>query len=656
MGHKSIISVMAVCFAAVAHADQERMNIVLYPGVGEIINSDEPITLGADLRVGGDDEDDVGKLIISNAADVVWDEQTFTVGSTNSAGKGLGWLVVTNSTLRSKCDSEKFLDESNSSVGRGNLWIGRFSRGILEVEEDAVISNKLYVGGGGPGASSGKGVGAIYQRGGTIYPVCQQTDYKSSALGIAGTGFWQNENGNIEFMTGATSERVFMIGGYGKGIYIQRGGELNLGAKGKLGVGARNYGSGTCCILGGTVRANILTASNGNQSNIESFVTVEGYGSELLLGAYTQGCTYGPYPRDNPTKNLDQRLSINLNNGGLFQTTQIASLSDYDKYGCPYPLTVNFNGGVLRVKGSGDMFCSENAEYNFKHRVAKVAIYENGATIDCAVNGKSINVPFEPAGPGGIASIELSEPITGLIAPHIKITCNVITGYSASAIADFNTATRTVEGIHLTCHGWGYSKDHTTITIYDGATKVRDLNPEEFRVADNVTGGFTKKGSGRLMLGNTNGWCKTTSILEGELYVNCDWAVPSNTVLTLNTGATLDLNDKEITFCGLNGTGGIVENGALKLTGEWVVDAVKLAADGDSGEFDADIEINDLKVSISDETLLGADTWKYVLFSVAENRSITGIPQSVGMKGWRIEMNDRSCNLVKFRGTVFTLR
>ena len=145
-------------------------------------------------------------------------------------------------------------------------------------------------------------------------------------------------------------------------------------------------------------------------------------------------------------------------------------------------------------------------------------------------------------------------------------------------------------------------------------------------------------------------------MLEGTLKVRCDWAIPSNTVLTLNSGAILDLNDKEITFCGLNGTGGTVENGALKLTGEWVVDAVKLAADGDSGEFDADIEINDLKVSISDETLLGADTWKYVLFSVAENRSITGIPQSVGMKGWRIEMNDRSCNLVKFRGTVFTLR
>jgi hypothetical protein len=112
------------------------------------------------------------------------------------------------------------------------------------------------------------------------------------------------------------------------------------------------------------------------------------------------------------------------------------------------------------------------------------------------------------------------------------------------------------------------------------------------------------------------------------------------------------LNDKEITFCGLNGTGGTVENGDLNLTGEWVIDAENLS---DGGVFDANIVISDLKVSISDESLLRADTWKYVLFSVSEGNTVSGVPVA-DMKGWRIEMNERSCNLIKHRGTVFTLR
>ena len=172
----SVITASVVMFA-----NAEPLNINLTSGELKLTD-DNPIELGETLLVGGNSTGDSGKLILENARDVFWNAQTFTVGATASSGKGFGWLVVSNSTLRSKCDSEDFLETGENYVGRGNLWIGRHSRGILEVEDGAVISNKLYVGGGGPTAHTGAGVGAIYQRGGTVYPICRTTAYKYIGL------------------------------------------------------------------------------------------------------------------------------------------------------------------------------------------------------------------------------------------------------------------------------------------------------------------------------------------------------------------------------------------------------------------------------------------------------------------------------------------
>ena len=646
-------------------ANAEPLNINLTSGELKLTD-DNPIELGETLLVGGNSTGNSGKLILENARDVFWKEQTFTVGATASSGKGFGWLVVSNSTLRSTCDSEVFLDtalDSNNKpagVGRGNLWIGRHSRGILEVEDGAVISNKLYVGGGGPTAHTGAGVGAIYQRGGTVYPICRTTAYKSSSIGVAGTGFWQLEGGEINFSSvDATVTNCFALGSYGRAVFIQLGGNVNLMGDNYITLGQMNYGRGHYCLLKGTTESphfDILMGGKGtaekdminknaNEYRI-SHLTVDGNESKLLLKSYVRACQH---------LNSVQEAYVNLNNGGELELQYFYTSYNYTGYtnslrqDVSLPLNVNFNGGILKTLTENfDVFA-----YNGIQRCSRVAVYEKGMTIDCDKgNGKSRTLPIEAAGEGGIASIALTQPVEGCIAPHVIISGD---GYGASAIPCFDTKTRTVTNVYLTCRGWGYTEENTTVKLYDGASAVNAAEIT-FTVADNETGGFTKKGPYKFTLGNTNSWRKTTSILEGEMCLLCDWAVPSNTVLILNSDATLDLNNKEATFCGLNGTGGSVLNGTLKLTGEWTIDAAKLAADGDSGEFDADIEICDLKISISDETLLGADTWKYVLFSVAEGRSISGAPQAVGMKGWRIETDDRSCELVKFRGTVFTLR
>ena len=55
-----------------------------------------------------------------------------------------------------------------------------------------------------------------------------------------------------------------------------------------------------------------------------------------------------------------------------------------------------------------------------------------------------------------------------------------------------------------------------------------------------------------------------------------DKSIPSGTHLTLANDATLDLNNvSEATFTGVDGTGGTVANGELKIVGEWTVSAKK---------------------------------------------------------------------------------
>ena len=95
--------------------------------------------------------------------------------------------------------------------------------------------------------------------------------------------------------------------------------------------------------------------------------------------------------------------------------------------------------------------------------------------------------------------------------PRIVIGGN---GHGATAIADYDDATRTVKGVIVTSPGYGYDGE-TTVTV-DSWDRKSTL-PCTYTLGEVAGGGFTKKGSGKLTLGGANTYAGATRLEGGTL-------------------------------------------------------------------------------------------------------------------------------------------
>ena len=129
---------------------------------------------------------------------------------------------------------------------------------------------------------------------------------------------------------------------------------------------------------------------------------------------------------------------------------------------------------------------------------------------------------------------------------------------------------------------------------------------------------------------------------------------------------TLDLNgfdadaERPVTFSGLAGTGGVVKNGAVKLTGEWTISAqrfVDRTTTTITGTLDLSavtkIVLTDAEV-LDDEEVQGLR--RMTLFSATDviwpaTLVIEGVP-----KGWSIKRSENGMRLGFDKGLVLTVR
>ena len=524
------------------------------------LSGEETINLGT-VTVSGTSPTSSGTLVLDGAKDVVYADQTFTIGATAQLdAEPVARVIVTNSTLRSTYCPADF-----TSVEAGTLFVGRHEKGVLVVEDGAVISNKLFVG-GGINHYQGAGIGAVYQRGGLVVPYCGTPAYYSSAIGNAGHGVYELSGGTFK-PTGS-----LIMGGWRTGIFLQTGGEAVL-----PGTALQNGNGGTCfyAMLGGTGRVvgGDYTACMGNGGNI--YFTVQGKGTVFSLDESHYKICYNCAAADK------FQAFYNLNDDAVFELGGFFLYKTLEDYGGKTPLLVNFNGGVLKLCNN----YSTPFACNSSHSPARVVVYEKGVQIDTSArtgnDASNYGGRFEAAASGGIQSIDLPEgglpncPVT----PEVRISGEG--GYGASAIALVDPDTSTVTNILVTSHGWGYPAGATTATLVyrdkNGSYWTQHtISAANITVADNDVGGFTKLGANTFTLDYTNTWAKWTRVLGGTLKAGCDKAIPSGTYLTLSNDATLDLNNvSDATFTGVDGTGGTVANGTLKIVGEWTVSAKK---------------------------------------------------------------------------------
>lgn len=624
------------------------------------LSGDETINLGT-VTLTGTSANDGGTLLLENAADVKFGHATITLGNLASrTPTSTGELIVSNSTL---CATEV---PTTDTYGDAAIWVGRYSQGILRIEGDSVVSNRVLVGGGN---ASGKaheannyGVGAIYQRGGKLFPRRSPTStlYYGSSIGVAGHGYYElTDDAYCEFAYNAS------FGYVGSCVVMQYDGNVVLKG-GTLYTGYYNYNGNHECTY--YIRKGALDLG-GNScwlsygAGTRTVLTLDGPEAKFSIGSSVSA-----------NQKNDNETVLNLNNGGEFEAWFLSQKYSREESSKEYPLVVNFNGGILKhgsVKAYPDMFNNDTQPVN------KVTVYEKGAVFNSyneLATGANANllttkgVNIDGASGNGIQSITLPEPLTDCIAaPRVIIECEG--AYGATAVAEIDNRTATVTNILVTSHGWGYTPEGTKVSLRYGRYSNRFgtgsdtgyvLPSESVVIGPNTAGGLTKIGIGQLNVYGTNTWAQWTRVQEGTVKAMYDKSIPSGTYLTLANDATLDLNNvSEATFTGVDGTGGTVANGDLKIVGEWKISAKKFI-DRETTAITGTLDLTDCTgITLTDTEVLdeAAKQLKSLkLFTATTVVGLADVEISGVPKDWKVSKIGNGIRLSIENGLIFIVK
>ena len=333
----------------------------------------------------------------------------------------------------------------------------------LEMTEGAVISNRLQISVGSTASS-----GALYLRGGAFY-----APYAGGALGyIGGRG-----DGFLSISGGRFVSRGYLhLGLFASGVgqaYVS-GGAFET-QETALYVG--DAGTGVVYQTGGaiSVRNDLHIPSRAFEDDKAS-----GFGAFTVAGGVTE--LAGAAVVNNRASGTG---ILNLNGGALSAQNVVGRGTTDAAKGY-----VNFDGGTLRL-------VADQAEL-FKG-VARVTVYGGGAAIDTDGHDARVATPFAAPTGGGLASVSLNGTFDNVVSPPVITIAGDGTG--ASAVATFDSATRTVTGIVVTSPGCGYTAERTTVTAaYRGYPGT--VVPCSFTLADQAHASVTlvKKGAGTLTL------------------------------------------------------------------------------------------------------------------------------------------------------------
>lgn len=582
---------------------------------------------------------------ISGGAMVLQGLAPFYVGCRYSRGSGLppsfGTVAISNATWTTTC-SENPGVASSTGFNLGALYVGSHERGVLDLQKDAVVSNKLQVGGGSyqNGGGSDKGDGAVYVGDGAhLFVTGGGASYDcASSIGLGGYGYLELAPGGVI----KCNDSSFHIGGRGRGVYHQYGGNFTHLAS-DLYFAPLNGGSSTVYLSGGSFSAPSLRTSLGGLAS-RTFFTIEGPGTVAQAEwLYINLST-------------DSMTTINLNDGG---TLAAYMLNPYDiTPSVAHPIVVNFDGGCLKRRTWSGRLVYQRPE------LVDFAVYGKGMTMDTTLYSatQTAETPFVGHVAGGVQSVDASAAVAKnwIGAPQVIVSGD---GYGASAVADWDFKARKLKGIKITSHGWGYTQGAVTVTVRTVQQTV-SISGANVTVGDNDIGGFTLVGANTFTLNATNSWQKWTRVNGGTLTVGSNGAIPSGTELIMN-GGKLDLNgfdadtERPTTFSGLSGTGGTVVNGAVKIVGEWRISAsniIERTSTALTGALDLS-GVTGITITDADalEAAEGLKIFKGTFFTATsmiwpQNLEINGLPL-----GWHASKTTDGCGLrlVRKRGFTF---
>ena len=413
-----------------------------------------------------------------------------------------------------------------STVDAGALWIGHCATGGLWVAEGSVVSNKLMVGGTSDSKKYQIGCGVVRQTGGEV---CMIGSSGTSSLRNTSTIGWSS-HGYYELAGGVTrAVGCFTLGMASAGVIAQYGGLFeqvahplspNTTPSAYFSLTA-NDGDATnipsvVYVGGGTMKLGQMLMAHGKTAR--SVVTVTGADSLIE----TPSRVYSGFSSGTET-------TINVNGGGTFATPYFVFSRNVDS-----AFYVNFDGGTLRIMP----FVSGESELSYIFgipgggvpQISRVTVGPGGAAIDTAGRNMSADVPLAAPTGNVVAGIPFEAETGWTVAPVVKIVD--ATGAGATAFADFDSSTGTLNGFKVTSGGWNYTC--ATAQVYVCKTIVREI--ECTLAAATASGPFVKKGAGTLTLNAVNTYGGDTIVSNGTLKAVCAGAFPSGSRIVLAGG------------------------------------------------------------------------------------------------------------------------
>ena len=437
---------------------------------------------------------DAGELHFMDAPLVtVSNAYTYVNGTTST---NVPTMTLTNTTwIAHPQPSDRYGKERNPNqimAGNGaNKW------GLVKIYNDTTVTNDITVGYDG-------GVGAIHQSGARSKVYTRATTSNDGYIGHGngGYGYWGLTDGTVEVYAHTT----VALSPNSVGFIVQHGGlfkMLTSSWKFSKGGHAELYVTDGGTFDGGTT----FTFGSQDYSTTQggmAVITSDGEGSLIkLAGTYFQWRT-------------NFWSQVNVRNGGTVQLLNLASRGVGLAQAGLSEAYVSFDGGTVRLTSTaGNIFGSATA--HDKDPTA-VVVYSGGATIETEAANAVWTAPLVRPTGQSITSITLPADVLSPISykkmigpPRIVIGGN---GHGATAIADYDDATRTVKGVIVTSPGYGYDGE-TTVTV-DSWDRKSAL-PCTYTLGEVAGGGFTKKGAGKLTLGGANTYAGATRLEGGTL-------------------------------------------------------------------------------------------------------------------------------------------
>ena len=561
----------------------------------------------------------------------------------------IGRMLVTNSTWVTTHYPES---GTTANAADGSVLVGWYKRGVLQIEDGSVVTNRFIIGAGTDNMAApnvGGGNGALYVFGGETTCVGYGATHLTSSAGIAGGGYIGVTGGSLDFAGG------FTLGGYGIGVMHVRGTTVTTSknwknSAGTFYLGGCNGGRGVLYVTNGAFKSATEIGGAAGNSNNRAFITADADG-RIECTAFNFGCGYES--ADRPAKCV-----VNAVRGGVLRGLRLYPRNPNDAYDA---CCINLDNGTVELSGndgySEPLFGRRNAET--RAHDALVRIYGGGATVDTRGFDAYVRSPILAADGQGVKSVPWTEATGYISAPYVTISGD---GYGASAVADFDERTGAVKGIIVTSAGWGYTTATATVTAYGGGTSQSGIVCELGK--NDTNGAFTKAGAGTLDLRVTNGWNGVTTVAGGTLKASVNYAIPSNAVVRL-AGGDLDLNNLAACVTNLEyaAGGGRILNAAnailpatftLSTTVDDIVAEKAIAYTGDLDLTGVRLTVSGDDFSQLDEAKLGG----YPVLTVTDG-VLSGTPDLVAAplpENWVYRQRGNSICLCFLKGTMLIVK